>query len=480
MKEPEPTTPPNLPQARVQPVRGFPWFMLIPLAALVFALWLGYRSLAMRGIPITISLEEGHGLQVGDDVRYRGATVGEVVGVDVTPAGLTIRAVLSAGASELAAGGARVWVVRPQVGLTGVAGLETVVGPRYLAILPGDGPPQRHFVGLERPPIVEGVEPGDLEIVLSGPQRGGLRPGAPVLYRQVQIGTVLSVGLTSDGSAVEARVHIEKPFIELIRPETKFWTVSGFSADVKISGVNVSVPSLEALLAGGVALATPPGSSPRVRNGHRFELADKAEDGWLGWQPLVAIGSSLLPPGVQTPSPVRAVLEWGKGRWLSADRMRRAWVLPTESGLLAPANLFTLDDKDMADAQLEIGGQTVSLTASRIWHSPDLVMVDVNLAGQRPWPSARIRRPSVPEDVLVIGDPAGSPIPLSASRLSPLAAVPPASGFENAKAAEAWAVDPAVPVDESWHGAAVLSRQEGMVLGLLLVADKGTKIALWP
>ena len=38
--------------------------------------------------------------------------------------------------------------------------------------------------------------------------RSGLRPGAPVLYRQVRIGTVLSVGLTSDGG-----IFTSKPYI---------------------------------------------------------------------------------------------------------------------------------------------------------------------------------------------------------------------------------------------------------------------------
>jgi len=461
-----PTTPPGaLPQARIQSVRRFPWFMLLPLAALVFALWLGYRSFVLRGIPITVHLEEGHGLQVGDDVRYRGTTVGEVASINVAPDGLTIRAMLSAGAAELATGGARIWIVRPQVGLTGVAGLETVVGPRYLSILPGDGPPQRRFVGLEQPPIVESIEPGDLEIVLYGPQRGGLRPGAPVLYRQVRVGSVLSVGLTSDGGAVEARVHIQKPFIELIRSETKFWSVSGFSADVKISGVSVSVPSLEALVAGGVALATPAGAAPRVHNGHRFELAAKPEDEWLAWHPLVAIGSTLLPPGARLPAPLRAVLQWGKGRWLSSEHTRRAWVLPTDAGLLAPADLFSLEADDAAGAQLEIGGTAVPLTAPRMWQTKDLVMID-SKAVDRPWPADKTRHAETPEDLLAVGDPAGSPIPLSASRLTP--------------DGETWIVDAAVSVDESWHGATVVSREDGLILGLLLVTDSGARVALWP
>ena len=44
--------------------------------------------------------------------------------------------------------------------------LESHPGPRYLAISPGDGSRQLHFVGLSDPPVVEKIAPGDLEIVL--------------------------------------------------------------------------------------------------------------------------------------------------------------------------------------------------------------------------------------------------------------------------------------------------------------------------
>ena len=151
-------------------------------------------------------------------------------------------------------------------------GLETLVGPRYLAVLPGDGTPRRHFIGFPEPPVVETTEPGDLEIILHASQRGGLRRGAPVTYRQIPVGIVRSVGLASDGGAVEARVHIEKPYAQLVREGTRFFSVGGFEADVGLTGVSLEVESLAALLTGGVALATPPDAGEIVRTGHRFVM----------------------------------------------------------------------------------------------------------------------------------------------------------------------------------------------------------------
>ncbi|MHC4208725.1 MAG: hypothetical protein ACYSWT_03320, partial [Planctomycetota bacterium] len=62
--------------------------------------------------------------------------------------------------------------------------------------------------------------------------------------------------------------------------------------------------------------------------------------------------------------------------------------------------------------------------------------------------------------------PTASPLPLAASRLT--------------AAAGGWSVDPAVSVDESWHGAAVVARDDGYLLGLLLVEDGEARVALLP
>ncbi len=193
-----------LPVAVVKPRRlSLAW--IVPAAVVVLAAWLVYRAWTLRGLIITVTLDQGHGLQAGDAVRFRGIVVGEVREVELSSDLQDVIASVSLRerANEIARAGSRFWVVRPRLGLDQVAGLETLVGPRYLAVLPDRGPRQVHFIGLSEPPLVEQIHPGDLEIILEAPSRGELRPVALLLYRMVRIGTVLSVGLTSDGGAVE-------------------------------------------------------------------------------------------------------------------------------------------------------------------------------------------------------------------------------------------------------------------------------------
>ena len=140
---------------------------ILPLAAILFAGWLGVRAWGDRGTTITVQFEQGHGLKVANAVRYRGISVGEVravrlvdkqSGVAATPM-VEVELRLLEEASRVARGGSRFWIVRPQLGLNAVAGLETLIGPRYINVLPGEGPPQRRFIGLPDAPVVEVLEP---------------------------------------------------------------------------------------------------------------------------------------------------------------------------------------------------------------------------------------------------------------------------------------------------------------------------------
>jgi paraquat-inducible protein B len=246
-------------------------------------------------VPIAVQLDNGHGLRAGDEVRFLGIAVGDVreVRLQEDLAGVVVTARLRPEARELARAGSRFWVVRPELALDRVTGLDTLIGPRYLAVLPGEGEVRTRFVGLAAPPPVQEVQPGDLEVVVEADQRHGLRVGAPLLFRQVRVGTVVSIGLSSDAGSVEARLHVASRYAQLIRPETVFWPIGGVRADLGITGFSLELETLQTLLIGGVALATPPDASPQVHTGHRFRLATEPPEQWLQWQPMAVIGSEL-------------------------------------------------------------------------------------------------------------------------------------------------------------------------------------------
>jgi hypothetical protein len=64
-----------------------------------------------------------------------------------------------------------------------------------------------------------------------------------------------------------------------------FWNSSGISADFGLSGLHLHAESLESLLTGGVAFATPDSSGHAVKAGSVFKLHPEFKEKWLAWDP---------------------------------------------------------------------------------------------------------------------------------------------------------------------------------------------------
>ncbi|MCB9897176.1 MAG: MCE family protein [Planctomycetes bacterium] len=460
-------TPP--PVARVEEPRRLSLLWFVPLLALVLAGVLGWQAWGRRGTTITVQLDDGHGLEAGDTLRHRGIVVGEVTDVRLLEGlgGVVAEVRLQPQADDMARVGSRFWVVRPELGLEGVAGLDTLVGAHYLAVLPGDGAPQRHFVGLPGAPIADALLPG-LDVVLESPTRGNLRAGSPVTYRRMHVGSVLSVALASDGRTVEVAARVRQEFASLVQEGTRFWQTGGLEVDAGLSGMRVKLESLEALLTGGIALACPPGQQPAVRTGHRFALATEPNDEWLAWDPAVSLGHSLLPEGAPLVRPERAALVWTAGRLFSGEERREGWLVPVPSGVLGPADMLVTPDGAHADSTfLEVAGGRFAADPSHTTILGDLARVDVSLPSEvTPWPPERERRPEAPEDCLVVADPGQPPLSLAAGRLR--------------VTDQGWDVDSALALDQRWHGAAVQARGDGALIGVLLVDGDHARVAPLP
>ena len=449
----------DTPVAKLQPLGRSHWVWFIPGMALIFAGVLIVNYVVKRGTVITVTMNHGQGIKPSDVLRCRGITVGQIEHVvlteDLTSVEVDVR--LHPSARDVARAGSRFWVVRPQIGLTGIGGLETIVGAQYMAVRPGDGPRQTRFVALEQPPVVEAIDGDGLEVVLAGERRASLRAGSPVTYRQVHIGKILSVGLASDSTRVQARAYIEPQYTSLVRNNSMFWNVSGAELNLGIRGLRVEVQSLQALLDGGVAMATPDKAGNPVRTGHRFVLHGEPEDAWRKWQPALPVGGELLPAGVIPPILVRLVVAKTGSKWGKA-KQKRGWALPIDDGLIAPADLIP-DDADAI--QVEVAGQRYSLNEQQVVNKGRIVWLAIRPDGKYPR-QPRIRVMDQPEDCLVITDGSSPSIALSALRL--------------AKDKEDWQVDRAVPFDADMRGAAVLSRRDGVLVGMLLVEKKQGRI----
>lgn len=308
--------PAPLPTSTLTPTRRFPFLaVLVPLAALILAAVLAYQALAHRGPTIAITFDNGAGIQINDPVTYRAVEVGRVRAVSLSPdlRHVVVRVELTPDAASLATEGTMFWVVRPEVSLTRVSGLETLLGPRYIAVEPSSplGPPSRAFVGLDRPPrIAHNSTPG-LELTLRSQRLGSVSEGSPVSFREMKVGAVTGVALAPDASGIEIQVRIEPHFAHLVRANTKFWNASGIGLDLGLlGGMKLKAESLEAVISGGIAFATPTRAAGPVPSGHTFDMEATPVDDWAKWTPDLSPPPAVSPTATISSPPAGA----GQGR----------------------------------------------------------------------------------------------------------------------------------------------------------------------
>jgi paraquat-inducible protein B len=281
----------DLPKANLKKRgRYFSIVWTVPVIAAILAAYLIYGHVQQFGPKITISFKDGSGLRTGQTpIKYRGVQIGDVVTVELSQdhQAVLVKARLQRSAASIAREGAVFWIVRPEVGIGNITGLGTVITGPEIDVLPGTGKAQSEFVGLENAPVA--LEEKGLKIVLTTGRLGSLRPGSPIYYRGVEVGTIQQCDLSPNAATVAVQALIKQRYAKLVRKGSKFWNVSG--ADVSFSlfrGLEVNMESLRSLAAGGVAFATPddPKDQP-AKEGAAFPLYDKPAKEWLEWAPKI-------------------------------------------------------------------------------------------------------------------------------------------------------------------------------------------------
>jgi paraquat-inducible protein B len=234
------------------------WF--VPLVALLIGGWLVYKAMSEKGPTITISFKSAEGLEAGKTkIKYKDVELGQVTEIRLTPdlSNVLVTAELVNEAEDFLSANTRFWVVRARVAAGQVSGLGTIFSGAYIGLDPGQpGLPATKYVGLETPPVVTTDLPGR-HFRLHAERLGSLDIGAPVYYRQIKVGQVVSYKLDEDGRAVTVRIFINDPIDKLVYKNTRFWNASGLDFAVDANGIRVNTESLVTIMVGGIAFDTP-------------------------------------------------------------------------------------------------------------------------------------------------------------------------------------------------------------------------------
>jgi paraquat-inducible protein B len=233
---------------------------VVPLVAAIIGAWLLFEAGLQKGPTIKISFKSAEDLEIGKTmIKYKNVDLGKVADIDLSPdlSHVVVTAQLARQAEQLLSENTRFWVARARLDTQKVSDIGTIFSGAYIGLDPGKpGKRVLAFKGLETPPVVTTDLPGG-HFILMASRLGSLNNGAPVYYRQIKVGKVVSYQLTDDNQAVEIRIFIHAPYHKLVLKNTRFWNASGLDVTLDARGIRMNTESLVTLLVGGIAFETP-------------------------------------------------------------------------------------------------------------------------------------------------------------------------------------------------------------------------------
>jgi paraquat-inducible protein B len=251
---------------------------VVPLVAVLLGIWLAVNAWLDKGPTVEISFATASGIVVNKTlVRVLEVDVGVVTDVNISDdlSGVIVTVDLDPIARKFLSTDTEFWVVRPQVSGFNVSGLGTLLSGAYIELTPGVNEQSRvrEFVGLDEAPQTPVGTPG-IKLQLTSEVSNSVSIGSSILYRGFKVGAVESTELDLQRELVTYGVFIDAPYDDLISSNTRFWNVSGVSAELGAEGVKLNVGSIKTLLEGGIAFGLPENSvrGAPVNPGTEFRL----------------------------------------------------------------------------------------------------------------------------------------------------------------------------------------------------------------
>lgn len=277
------TNPPEIP---IRPIRRSIWervsvVWLVPVAALLIALGVGWQSWTDRGPVIVITFDSASGVKARETVlRYRDVTVGIVEAVGFSPSleqvEVTVR--VDKDIAPYIDADAQFWVVRPEVSVQGVSGLDTVLSGVFIEGIwdtTANGL-QRDHLGRKDAPLQRAGETGTI-ITLRASGETILSENTPLLYKGIEVGRTGKPHLSPDGAQVTTDAIVRAPYDTLINSATRFWDTSGFSFSLGANGAELDFTSLATLISGGLTFETIVSGGMPVTEGFTFDVYEDEE-----------------------------------------------------------------------------------------------------------------------------------------------------------------------------------------------------------
>jgi len=232
---------------------------IVPFIALMIAGWLAYQYFDDLGPEIEIIFPQNEGLVAGQSVvKFKNVPIGKVTKIYISKdtEGVIVRVRMNSKAAKpYMTEKARFWIVKPEVGFSGISGLDTLLSGTYIDVYSEAGGTfrERH-IGLAQP--YQDTSKGKY-FHLRSEDGKNISVGMPIFYKNIKVGKVAYKYLALDDKHVDVIVYVENQYATYIHTDTKFWMKNTMTVDFTRGKIDVDIAPLNFLLTGGIVFSSP-------------------------------------------------------------------------------------------------------------------------------------------------------------------------------------------------------------------------------
>ncbi|MEZ9233407.1 MlaD family protein [Vibrio amylolyticus] len=214
-----------------------------------------------RSVSIDLTADNSFGLDVGAAILYKGINVGSITNVRLVDDTVRLSALIEDDYAHLIRSKNRFYVTGSASAELTESGLSISVPPAK-QLLTGsisfvsDGNKQASesyhlYASQSLAELAKYNLSGSKRITLFANELPSISKGSPLLYRNLQVGSVSGFNLVDGGIKIAAT--IENQYKHLLTDQTVFWNRSGIEVDASLAGISVKAAPLKTLIQGGIA-----------------------------------------------------------------------------------------------------------------------------------------------------------------------------------------------------------------------------------
>ena len=233
---------------------------IVPFIALFIASWLAYQYYSELGPEIKITFLKNEGLKAGQSqIKYKDVPIGLVEKIMLAEDGdgVVVTARMDKSAKAFLNQKTQFWIVKPEFGLSGVRGLDTLISGTYISMDGKKGGEFKdRFIGVDHS-LLNNLGGGQYYVLKTAYGVSSVRKGTPVYFKNIRVGQVEHVLLDNDNIFIDVIVYIDKEFTRFVNKDSKFWTRSSLDMTLKNGSLDINVAPITDLLNGAIEFSSP-------------------------------------------------------------------------------------------------------------------------------------------------------------------------------------------------------------------------------